>query len=384
MGNAIVLKAKDQFELELVYKASSGQMSRKEARALLGISERTMGRWIAGFRQEGISFVRHGNSGRKPVNRSDDKVRELVQGLVKEKYFDFNMLHTLEKIREETGIIVGRERFRRWCHSIGMVKRLKQSRRSKPRFRRERMGQAGLLVMMDGSYHRWFGDVESCLILTLDDATSEVLYAEFFYGGETTVACMRVLRASIQNKGTFRVLYTDRAGVFGGIKRSGFSQVERAMEEIGTQLIYAYSPEAKGRIERLFQTFQDRLIPEMRIKGIRSLAEANRFLQEEFLPHHYRPRFTVLPRDPKNAFTLLHPSVDLDSIFSVKEYRQVAKDHTISLGGERFLIEDRLKYSIHGQKLEIRWKANGKDWQAYFAGRPLNLIRIQRAQKIPA
>ena len=379
----VFLKGKEQRELQIIYKASSGQMSRKEARTLLQVSERTVGRLIAQFRAEGISYIVHGNRNRAPANRTSDDVKKRVLTLVREKYFDFNMTHALQMILEETGVRIPRETFRRWVHSEGMVKH-PHRRRTPPRYRRERMSKAGFMVMMDGSYHRWFADVESCLILALDDATSEILWAEFYYGAETTVSCMEVLRNVVLKRGSFRVLYVDQAGAYGGIKRSGFSQVERAMGELHTQVIYAQSPEAKGRIERLFRTLQDRLIPVMRLKGIRNLKDANRYLREEFIPHEYNGRFTCQAEDPNSAFTPLHASVDLDSIFCVKEYRQVARDHTISVAGERYLIDENLKYSIHGQKLELRWNQKGESWQAYFAGRPIRLVAIKRAQKISA
>ncbi len=138
------------------------------------------------------------------------------------------------------------------------------------------MAQAGLMIQMDGSHHRWFGDRETCLIAAIDDATSEVVAAEFFEG-ETTFGCLKTLHEIVSKKGVFKILYVDRAGLYGGIKRHGFSQVARALEEIGAQIIYANSPEAKDRVERLFQTLQDRLVPELRLSKIRTIEQANDF-----------------------------------------------------------------------------------------------------------
>lgn len=377
----LVLSTKERICLDVIYKVHTGQLSRRDARELLDISDSTLKRYLRDFKKEGMSFIVHGNRKREPRNKTPNEIKEAVQDLIKERYFDFNVLHIQEKLETEHEITVKRETLRKWCHQISLVKRCKK-RRSKPRFYRERMSQAGLLVMLDGSHHRWFADVDCCMIAAIDDATSEVLYAEFFYG-ETTLGCFKVLKGIVTNKGTFKVLYTDKAGVYGGIKRSGFSQVERALGELGIDVMYAHSPEAKGRIERLFQTLQDRLVPEMRLKGIKTMAEANRFLQQEYLPHAHNPRFSVLAHSTKSAFTKLHASVDLESIFCLKEYRTVAKNHTISFQGARYMVDCPLKYSIHDQKLEIRIDEN-KNWQAYFAGKPIRLVKINEIKPIAA
>jgi transposase len=379
MSEGIFLKTKDQLLAEIVYKISSKQISRSDGIKLLGVSQRTLERYLRDFNKEGITFVSHGNRKRPPVNKTAEDLKETIQTLVQEKYFDFNMLHCLEKIREELGVEIKRETFRKWCHEIKAVKRSKR-RRTYPRYRRERMSQAGLMLLMDGSHHRWFADVECCLNAAIDDATGEVPYAEFSYG-ETTWACLKVLRKIVEKKGIFRILYVDKAGVYGGIKRQGFSQVQRALNELGTQVIFAHSPEAKGRIERLWDTLQDRLIPEMRLKGIKSMDAANDYLQNTFLPHQYHPRFVVQAHNPQSAYIPVHPSHDLSSIFLLKEHRQVARDHTISLAGEKYLIDEHLKYSIHNQKLEIRKEENGQ-WQAFYAGKPIRLIKINQAKKI--
>ena len=147
------------------------------------------------------------------------------------------------------------------------------------------MEAPGLLMQMDGSTHRWFGDKKSCLIALIDDATSEI-HAEFF-DAETTLGCLKVLRDYIERRGLFKVLYVDKAGIFGGPKRCNFSQVKRACEELGIEIIFANSAQGKGRIERSFDTFQDRLVPELRLKRIKRMESANRYLQETFIPDYW-------------------------------------------------------------------------------------------------
>lgn len=373
-----LVRAKDQFKLEVIAKVDGRQITKAEAAVLLKTSESTIKRYVKSFREKGVGFLRHGNCLRKPFNKTLESIKHDVQRLVKEKYFDFNMLHAIEKIEEELEVKIRRETFRKWCHEIHHVKREKR-RRARPRYRRERMSQAGLLIQMDGSYHKWFGDRESCLIAAIDDATSEVIYAGF-YEGETTIACMEVLKQIIKKKGAFQLLYTDKAGVFGGTKRTNFSQVERALGDLGAQVIYAHSPEAKGRIERLFGTLQDRLIPEMRLSKIRTIEQANEFLQTQYLPQSHNPRHMVQAHNPVSAYRPLAPHTDLEAIFCVKEYRIIGKDHTVSIGGDKYVISDQLRFSIHKQRIELRFNQHGR-WKAYFAGRELKLVKVQ---KLPA
>ncbi len=188
--------------------------------------------------------------------------------------------------------------------------------------------------------------------------------------------CMRVLRRVVEKRGAFKTLYVDQAGVYGGIKRSGFSQVARALKELGTHVIYAQSPDGKGRVERLFRTMQDRLIPEFRINNITTMATANRFLKEIYLPNHNN-RFAIKAHNPEQAYRTIAPDQSLDDIFCQKEYRTMGKDHTLSLGGEHWMVVDPLKRSIADQRIEIRIKPSGIE--AYFAGRTLNIIKIKKA-----
>ena len=162
-----------------------------------------------------------------------------MQSLINEKYYDVNLLHLGELLQDNEHIAVRRETLRKWAHDIHHVKRAKR-RRSRIHKRRERMEIPGLMLQMDGSTHRWFGDKKCCLIAMIDDANSQ-LFAEFF-PAETTAGCLRLLRSVVETKGVFKTLYVDRAGIFGGPKRCNFSQVQRACEELGIEIIFASSP----------------------------------------------------------------------------------------------------------------------------------------------
>jgi transposase len=368
----ITMDSKAQLTVDIVTKVAEGKMDIVNASKLLNRSRRTVERYLQKYRKQGIQFVVHQNTGKSPSNRSCDDLKRTVQRLIKEKYFDVNLTHLAELLVENESIHVKRETLRIWAHDIHHVKRAKR-RRSQVRKRRERMEAPGLLLQMDGSPHRWFGNKKSCLIAIIDDATSEI-HAEFFES-ETTLGCLKVLRDYIAQKGLFKVLYVDKAGIFGGPKRCNFSQVQRACSELGIQIIFANSPQGKGRIERSFDTFQDRLVPELRLNDIHDMDGANQYLQNVFIPSFWRDQIEVLPRNVETEFTPVPEHVNLDDVCLVKEYRKIRNDHTFSYGNKFYLIESPLKHSIAKQKIEIR-TGHDKGFTAYFAGRQLAVSEV--------
>jgi len=236
--------SKAQLTADTIAKVIEGKIDIVNAAKLLNKSRRTIERYLHRYRKVGIQFVIHQNTGKTAYNKTCGKTKRKVQALIKKKYFDLNL-------------------------------------------------------QMDGSTHRWFGDKKSCLIALIDDASSEV-HAEFF-DAETTLGCLKVLRDYIERRGLFKVLYVDKAGIFGGPKRCNFSQVKRACEELGIEIIFANSAQGKGRIERSFDTFQDRLVPELRLKRIKRMESANRYLQGTFIPDYWEKQNKVVPRLPQNT-----------------------------------------------------------------------------------
>ncbi len=234
------------------------------------------------------------------------------------------------------------------------------------------------MLQMDGSTHKWFGDSKSCLIATIDDADGEV-FGKFF-PSETSFGCLQVLKEVIKERGIFKMLYVDRAGLFGGQKRGNFSQVKRACEELGIEIIFANSPQGKGRIERVFHTLQDRLIPELRLAGIRNIGGANRFFQKKFLPSYWQKNCIVEPDNPISEYTPVPLSTNLSGIFVMKEYRKIRNDHTFSYGNKIYLLESKLRHSIAKQEIEIRINARGKI-AAHFAGKKLIVSKVTEPSK---
>jgi len=322
MQRMIIMDSQAQLTVDIITKVAERKITIANAAKLLNKSRRTIERYLQKYHKIAIQFVVHRNTGKAPTNKTPDSLKRQVQALIKDKYFNVNLLHLAELLKANENIVVKRETLRFWAHDIHHVKRAKR-RRVKARKRRERLESPGLLLQMDGSPHRWFGDQTSCLIAIIDDATSEI-HAEFFKS-ETTAGCLKVLRNYIEKKGLFKVLYVDRAGIFGGPKRCNFSQVQRACNELGIEIIFANSPQGKGRIERSFDTFQDRLVPELRLNHIKDMASANRYLQDIFIPQFWQQKVVVIAKNQDSEYTPVAEHINLDDVCIQKEYRKIRK-----------------------------------------------------------
>lgn len=363
-----------KFEFEIVSKVASGKMTVSLGAKALNVSERSMFRYLLGWQAEGIEYVFHGNRARAPSNKTSAETKAQVQKIMQTKYFDFNMSHALEMLREVEKIeIPNRETFRKWIHEWKMVKH-RVKRQSKARYMRGRHKQRGMLLQLDGSYHNWYGSSKSCLIAVIDDATSEIVDMEFF-DWETTEDCMAILQNIIERFGVFEILYTDKAGVFGGGKRVHFCQLKQAIESIGAHFIYANSPEAKGRIERLFKTLQDRLVSELRLHNVTERAAANRYMKEQYIKKH-NFNFGVAPEIAENAYKAVAPQIDLKEVFCLKYFRVLQKDHTLSFDSKIYLIKSPLRYSIKKSNVEVRVYPN-KQIKFFYGASQLDATRLE-------
>jgi len=373
-----MIDSQAQFTVDIITKVAEKKITVITAAKLLNKSKRTIERYLQQYYKVGIQFVIHRNTGKVPANKIPHSLKQQVQRLIKEKYFDVNLQHLADLLKENENIAIKRETLRSWSHEIHHVKRAKR-RRTKVRKRRDRMSSPGLLLQMDGSPHRWFGKEKSCLIAIIDDATSDI-HAEFF-NSETTAGCLKVMHDYIDKKGLFKALYVDRAGIFGGPKRCNFSQMQRACDELGIQIIFANSPQGKGRIERSFDTLQDRLVPELRLNNINNMTSANHYLKNVFIPQYWRKNIVVNPENTNSEFTAVPDHIKLDEVCVLKEYRKIRNDHTFSYGNKFYMIESPLKHSIAKQKIEIR-KTSNDSFKAYFAGRLLQVSEVVEPTKL--
>lgn len=372
---------RNQIVFDTVTQFLSGKVTRFQAARLLDCRERTISRVARRVQAKGILGVIHGSRGRVAPNRLPSELKSQTVSLMQSRYFDFNLTHALEKLKGEHGIDISHDTLRRWCHEKGLVKRAKR-RSAKVRKHRDRMAAAGMLLQLDGSPFAYNGKDMWTLIAAIDDATSDIPYAEFFLS-EDTLNCMTVLQRIIEKKGIPYAIYTDQAGWLAGNKRSQFTQFKRACDELGIRLIPAYSPQAKGRIERAWDTFQDRIVPEMRLRKIHRLPAANAYLQEHFLPGYWQRKNVVKARESKPAYAQLDKRIILCEVLCLKEWRSIQADHTISYNGTHYRIDCPTKYSLWKQKIELRTYQD-LSCRAFFADRPLTLTPITQPERAAA
>lgn len=388
--SGVYLSFYEQRTLDVASQVLGSQLTIEQAAVLLQKSTRQVRRIVARIRSLGSIGVKHGNCGRRPVNKLPDERKRFVLDLLRDRFFDFNLAHFREKLLAEHGMEIKRETLRRWAGAEGLIKRARGGKR-RPRSHktRPRLPRAGMLLQMDGSRHRWFGKdgIESCLIGAIDDASSMCPHAELF-PAEDTLSVLSVLKSIVEKVGVPEVLYVDQAGHFG--KRFNrvihlnwqehLTQVERAMQELGCRVLFASSPQAKGRIERMWNTFQDRLIPELRVAGINRIPAANEFLSKQFVPS-FNHRFAVNPQQKKTAFKPI-PKIwadRLDWVFSIREFRRVSLGETVSWNGRTYLVCNNYGLTLKRQTIEIRTNLQGET-QAFFAGRPIGLTDIGSTQ----
>ena len=323
--------SKEQARLQVLNSLLAEHMTLDQAAMLMGVTTRHTSRMLAAYREEGAAAVAHGHRGRQPPNATPDAVVADVVRLARTRYEGANHTHLSELLSERAGIDIGRTTLRRILVNAG----LSSPRRRRPpkhRVRRQRMPREGMLIQMDGSHHPWLGDQAPpfALLIAVDDATGTVVDA-FFCEQEDAHSYFLLIQGLVQHLGVPVALYTDRHAVCKHTPGSGLpempTQFSRAMEELGIQMIFARSSQAKGRVERTAGTFQDRLVTELRLAGASSIGAANRVLKQ-FLPRFNR-RFQVPPQHPEPAFRPLDPELCLDQILCFKHRRKVAKDNTV-------------------------------------------------------
>jgi transposase len=350
----IMLRQKELKRLHVIRKVIEGRLTQKEAATLVSLTERQIRRIVTRIREEGDEGIRHKSRGR-PSKRKLPFKQRIIQ-LYRKHYPDFGPTLFTEKLQEREGITVSRETVRTWLKEAGEWK--KHRRRKAHRQWRERKDHYGEMLQMDGSHHDWFeGRGPKCVLMAyIDDATGNV-YGRF-YDYEGTIPAMDSLKRYITTYGLPMSVYLDKHTTYKSwARRDEFQEAEpisqfgRALQELGVRKLHAHSPQAKGRIERLFHTFQDRLVKEMRLTGVSTLGDANKFLAS-YLPVYNR-RFSVTPKKEENLHRTV--TVDLDTILCIKTERTLKNDHTIKYNGTLYQIED----TIRGKRVMVEELIDG-------------------------
>jgi len=356
----IVMSIREVKRLKAVQTVIDKQVRQRVAASMLGLSERQVRRLVKVIREKGDRGIIHGLRGRPSNRRLPDEKRERVLSLYQERYPDFGPTLAVEKLFECDGITISDETLRTWLIEAGLWK--KRRKRSAFREWRARKKYFGEMLQMDGSHHAWLEGRGPKLVLmgSIDDATN-IAYGRF-HDYEGTLPVMDIFKRYVGKYGLPMMAYVDCHTTYKSSKQltewdevegiESLSQFERAMKELGVEVIHASSPQAKGRVERLFGVLQDRLVKEMRLRGISTKEEANLFL-EEYWPR-YNEQFKVCPADEADVHVKLPPDVELDEYLCIKTERTLRNDNTIALDGRLYQIEEP-----GGKKVVVQERLDG-------------------------
>jgi transposase len=342
---------------DVILKAMAKKISWLEAAEIAGVTDRTMRRIRERYQEFGYTGLFDQRRGKRSIHRIPMQTAEEVLRLYREVYFDLNIRHFHEKLGQRHGIGLSYTWVQKALQGAGLV--AKRHRRGPHRRRRPRRPLPGMLLHIDGSKHRWLNDDRwHDLIVILDDATSEIYYAQLVEE-ESTKTVMAGLREVIETRGLFCALYSDRGSHFFVTMKEGekvdkhrLTQVGRAMKELGVQMIAAYSPQARGRSERSFGTWQGRLPQELRLAGITTVEGANALLRERYIGE-FNAKFRVAAEEKGTAFRRTSRS-DLNWIFTVQTERVVAKDNTVAIGSRLWQIgKTRFRNTLAGTTVTI-------------------------------
>jgi transposase len=348
----------------VILKAIAKKITWMEAAEIAGVTDRTMRRIKQRYEQFGYTGLFDQRRGHRSIHRVPLETAEKVLGLYQEQYFDLNVRHFVEKLGQEHSIELSYTWIYQALVGAGLVR--KRRKRAPHRRRRERRPLPGMLLHIDGSKHRWLNDDRWYdLIVVLDDATSEIYYAQLVEE-ESTRTVMAALREVIEKQGLFCALYSDRGSHFWVTAKAGekvdkqhLTQVGRALRELGVQMIPAYSPQARGRSERNFGTWQGRLPQELRLAGITTVEGANRFLRETYIGT-FNQKFQVTAAQKGTAFRRCSRT-DLDWVFTVQTERVVGQDNTVAIRDRSWQIEkSRFRHTLAGCTVMIHEHLDGR------------------------
>jgi transposase len=367
MKEMVALNSKEQTRLMVINQIEKGRYKGVEAAQVLNLSLRQIRRLTSDYRIEGAAGLAHGNRGRKPANAIDEEQKQKVIDFYRGEFAGFNITHYAESLEEWKGIKLSRSSVRNILKSVGITSP-KTRRPPKHSSRRERYPQEGMLLQIDASPHAWleYRGPRLTLVGAIDDATGKVPFA-FFQEQEDSAGYFKLLRGIVKRYGIPLALYHDRHSIFESPKneqetleeqlegKKNLTQFGRLLEELGITSIPARSPQAKGRIERLWKTFQDRLISELRLAQAKTIEEANKVLAD-YLPRFNR-RFQVVPLEPDIAYRKWRNDFPLNYYFCFKYTRVVGGDNVIKFNGKQLQLttgNGRVSYTHARVEIHVR------------------------------
>jgi hypothetical protein len=357
----IIMKQKELKRLHIIHKVMEGELTQIEASEILSLSERQIGRIVKRIREEGDSGIQHRSRGMESSRRLPKKLKDRVVAMYLQKYKGFGPTFTSEKLYELDAIELSKETVRKWLIEAGQWQRGRKPRTH--RQWRERKWHCGQMVQMDGSHHDWFeGRRPKCVLMGyIDDATGRI-YCRF-YEYEGTIPAMDSFKRYIRAHGIPMSVYFDKHTTYKSPAEPSIedeingteplSEFGRALRELGVNLIHAHSPQAKGRVERMFNTLQDRLVKEMTLRGINTIEEANRYLKSYLSSHN--KRFVVKPKEQSDLHRDIPKGLDLDKVLCIRTERTMRNDFTIAHNGKLYQIQEAVK----SKKVLVQERVNG-------------------------
>ena len=383
----ITMTSKELSRYGIIKNLIDNKLNGTEAAKQLNLSVRQVKNIKANVLKHGEQGVMHGNRGKQSNRKINIEIIKKVKKYLKEKYYDFKPSFASEKLKEIHNIKIGRETVRLLMTDMGLWKQ--KSRRNKNYHSwRKRKDNYGEMQQFDGSYHIWFGDEETCLLLSVDDATGKITHAKFDYN-ESVVAVFKFWLEYLSKNNLPLSIYLDKFSTYKVNHKNAvdnkdlITQFQRAANQTGIKLITAHSPEAKGRIERMNATLQDRLVKELRLAGITTIDKSNEFLKE-YIPK-FNAKFAVAPQRKTDLHKIISPLLKdkLAQIFSVQDMRKVNNDYTIRFENKYFQLDKEQPITVYKKDVVIiEQHLNGKI-KINFKGHYLNYVLLpKRPEKI--
>jgi transposase len=378
----LTMSQNDIKRLHIIQKVVEKSVKQIEAAKVLNLSDRQVRRLQRRVEQHGASGVKHGSCGKRSRNATDEKQKEKILGLYRSKYERFGPTLACEKLLGKDKIRISRESLRQWLMAEGLWEKKRKGREH--RQWRERKSHYGEMVQMDGSHHDWLEGRGPKIVLIgyIDDATSRV-YGRF-YDQEGTIPAMDSFKKYVKSYGIPASIYLDRHAAYKCKGRPSIAQelageeplseFERVLKELGVEVIHAMSPEAKGRVERLFRTLQDRLVKEMRLEGIKTLQEANDYLDKYWAG--FNKRFSVQAREDEDLHRRMTKMVRLESVFCFRRAHILRNDFTVADQRKLYQVLD----TAHVREVEVQENLDGQI-KIVGNGRCLRYKEIHQRQK---
>lgn len=375
MQEMIQMSKKELDKTYIIKQVLEKQFTQSKAAELLGLkSDRQVRNLVRKFKKEGEKGLISKKRGRPSNRKFDPKFKKRVLVLIKEKYPDFGPTFAVEKLSQYHDITISHETLRKWMIEEHLW--ICKQRRGCIHPQRPRREFFGEMIQIDASHHDWFeGRASKCvLIVFIDDATSKIT-SLYFCPSECLQGYFSALEIHLRKYGRPMSLYSDRHAIFGGADRIHHAQFIRAMKELGIQSILAGSPQAKGRVERVNQTLQDRLIKELRLRNISKLEDANRYLLE--FVEEFNKKFSKEPRGQYDAHRPLDAGYDLERILTRCETRTLSKDLSFSFNNTNYqILESTMINRLKNKKIEIRQKQDGT-FKIYYGDKELKYVSMK-------